>query len=160
MGATPFKALDWVSHEVITTDKLDAMQANSQWLIDNTPRSRFIPDVGTAKDSGLLIIAGRCYVPRNKYWSQGHGAVTFGTTFKPGTIVHVTTGVNSNQKKRVFCVMNGLGASTFPDYRGFDCYTYVLDISDRPKTVRGKVQKDVPDQYIFVNWIATGERNV
>jgi hypothetical protein len=158
VGATVFKAIDFVPHEPITRDKLDAMQANSQWIMENTPRGRFIPDSGPSVESELIIVGGRTVIPRYKYNRWAYATVHFGSSFEPGTYVHVTTGVVSQQKKRVHCITNGPVGTDFPDYRGFDIEIYVLDLSERPALVRGKAQADKPDQLIYVFWSAMGKR--
>lgn len=155
MGATQFKALDFQPNEVITRDKLDQMQDNLQWINDNTPRGRLFH--GNARyESDLVIVSGRTLISRAKYKYVGAKSQYFGPWFEPGTAVNISTGVISDQKKQVFCVVNGLGNSPHPDYRGFAIYISITTLSARPKLVKGKRQRDKPDRPIYVSWMATG----
>lgn len=158
MGATPYVSLGWTPHEVVTKDKMDAVQANMQWMLDNTPRSRYTDYKHIDYDSDIVIMGGRVLIPRNKYSHRGVGHVRFGTAFEPGYLPNISTSVCSDQKKSVFCTVRGMNNSFNPDYRGFDVEINVPDISARPKTVRGKKQKDRPDRTIWVMWQAMGIR--
>lgn len=158
MSATPYKAISFKQHDVVTRDKLNYMQYNMQWLLDNTPRSRHFTETA-AYDSGLVSVAGRTYVPRNKYSHSGVTSVYFGDVFKPGTSPDITTGICADQRKSVWVQTNGLGSLDVPDHRGFNILIYVETIASRPAKVRGKKQKDKPDRPMYVFWHATGIRS-
>lgn len=158
MAATPFVAISWEPHEVITKPQMDQTNANAQWILDNTPRGVYVPETGNPHDANIVIVSGRTNIPRNKYAQNAQATVKFGSTFSPNYPVHITTGVMSSQRKEVFRNVRGIDNSLSPDHRGFIAQIIVKDIATRPAKVRGKAQKDKPDRAILIAWMATGIR--
>jgi hypothetical protein len=147
MGATPYKAISFANHDVLTKDKMDQLQFNAQWLYENTPRARF-NDTSTGRiiDTGIIILSGRVYVPRSQHLNAGTVNVTFGGVgFSTTTKVSVQTSVISDQSKQIFVTLKGFGTSV-PDYRGF---TATINVLDTPK---------VTARPIYLMWKAVGPR--
>lgn len=141
--------MSFEQNEVITKDKLDQLQSNYQWILENTPRARFISTGGTPRENKVVLLCGRVRFPRNKKKDTAGARVRFGKAFDPRCRPHVTTSVVSVGQIKVFCVINGPGGKAYPDGTGFDVF---LDIEAASKK-NNHFQRET-----YVHWQATGWR--
>lgn len=150
---TPFKAVEFKKHDTVTRDLVDAMQTNTQWLKDNTPRGRNIYDNGSIVDSLAVMICGRVSIPRNKKYAYAVKSVKFGTAFDSRCRPNVTTGIVSESARQIFCVVNGPDGTLLPTSSGFDIFVTADDAAAGTRTNRWAINKG-----FFVYWQAMGYR--
>lgn len=153
---TTFKAVDFAKHDVITRDLLDIIQANNQWLSENTPRTRQIGDDGSVVDDLGIIVSGRVRIPRSKKNANSVQTVSFGKAFHPTCYPAVTTGVVSENQRQIFCVVNGPEGRTLPNASGFDIR---INVDEDAWVGTGKKRWKIAKEF-FVYWQAAGYRPV
>jgi hypothetical protein len=144
MAVTPFRHIDIANHEPITKEKLDQYQSNIQWVIDHTPVTLHVNDARQSSISNLIIVGGRIKVP---FKGGAAATVWFNGAFDSSTLPIVTTGINSEVYKQLWCTMSGVGTTTFPDARGFEL------------SIRSMTTLTTTNPYIWVNWMAVGKRS-
>lgn len=149
MPVTPFKAMSFVKDDVVTKDSLDQMQANYQWINDNTPRGRFYRGNGEPLDVRTLVVSGRARIRKNKKDDTGKARVRFRKAFAPNCHPHVTTGIVSDFQRRIFCVVNGPGGVNYPNANGFEIKVNIA----AEKKKNDKIQKE-----FWIHWHAFGYR--
>lgn len=146
---TPYKAVSFERNDIVTIDALDQLQANNQWIHDNTPRGRFYRG-DTHLDVRSVIIGGRVNVPANNKSPSARVPVKFGKAFKSECRPHVTTGIISDKRPDIFCVINGPNATDHPTDVGFDVVVLMNPVTN----------KEVIKNAFAVAWHAFGYRDV
>lgn len=147
MAATPFRIVNWSPNELLGQDKLDQMNANMQWLYDNSMRGYYTLPGGTRRVEGLRIAAGRVLITARKT-DDASANVNFNNLFTSGCQPIVTTGIVANfGQPRIFCVINGLGTDIQPDNRGFQVYVNIAADLKKNDTIK---------KSFYVNWQALG----
>lgn len=149
MAVTPFKAMEFKKNDVVTLDAMDQMQANYQWIMDNTPRGRFVRLSGEPQNERTVLLAGRARIKRDKKADTAVSRVRFGKAFAPSCRPHVTTGVVSDFQKRIFCVVNGPQGKNYPNANGFEVKVKIHAVKDK----RDRIEK-----MFWVHWHAFGYR--
>lgn len=121
MSSTPYKAVSFSKDDVLMKNDMDQINNNIQWINENTPRG-ILTNQGTSvqKDVSTLILGGATVIRRKPKATSSLVPVRFGGYFAPGSSPYVTTGLVSDKKTDVFCVVNGPGRSLGPTYVGFD----------------------------------------
>lgn len=127
MPATPFRTVPWAANSVVTEDKLDQLQDNNQWLLENTPRGRYFRVDGGRKNIDIILVAGKTKVIKDPKSYMGRSTVKFGKAFHPDCHPNVTTGIISDTKRKIFCIVQGLGTDLLPNATGFEI---VIDTSN------------------------------
>lgn len=111
MAMNDFVPMSW-NGESITTDKLNQMCNNTQYLFDRSPRIRMMVG-GVPRDSGIKILSGKtAYAPdTTKNWTIMN--VYFGSFFSSGCNPAVTVSLEASgwQGQRNHVVLGGLGTS-------------------------------------------------
>lgn len=112
----PYKPTSWTDNEVLSTDKLNQMTNNDQWIYENTPRTKYVGN-GT-KTSGVKILATRALVtPRNSI--AGTTDLYFGAFFSTGCQPIITCTVTpTGWQRRFFVSVHSLTGTTVPDHTG------------------------------------------
>lgn len=144
MASTPFVPTSW-GEEPITTDKLQVMSSNDQWLFENTPKISF-SNMGVTKASGSKILTGGTYVPPNNKISVRSTAY-FGTYFSPGCRPIVVASVFAYPQMRIACSIAGIGSIACPDHRGCVFYIWAGDFNPKYAILKHAVR---------ISWIAMG----
>lgn len=144
MAATPFRHISFDDHEPVTKEKLDQLQSNIQWIVDNTPVALSVDAAGNAGISSMIIVAGRATIPI----TNGRAAtrVYFDGAFDASATPIVTTGVISDNYKQLWVGVSGIGDIIAPDPRGFDIGVLTKEPSSKAPNVT-------------VHWIAMGKRS-
>ena len=120
MPITSFKSLLWGRGESVTSEKLNQMVNNSQYLFEQMPKT-YYNTYGIKKTSGLKILAGIISIaPSNALWTSGR--VEFGSYFTPGCKPVVVTGHQPTAAKwRYHTIVKGIG-TYYPDHRGIELH--------------------------------------
>jgi hypothetical protein len=145
---TPYRAVNFVKHDIITKDEMDQLQTNYQWINDNTPRSRLYFTTSSQPDM-MVIIAGKKEIKANKKTDNALVKVGFGKAFAPTCRPNVTTAVNADFQTNIFCVVHGPKGINLPNSTGFE-----ISIS----IAADKKKNDVIKKPFFVHWSAIGFR--
>lgn len=149
---TPFRAVNFAQHDIISRDKMDQIQADLYWVYDNTPRGRlFRPNGDILRDDLIVAIAGKKQINRNRKKSTAKASVKFGKAFAANCVPSVTTGVVADFQRNIFCVINGPKGKNLPDSTGFDIS---VAVQDDPTTKK----EDVIKKDFWVHWSAFGFR--
>lgn len=113
MATSEFVPMSW-NGEPITTDKLNQMCNNTQYLFDRSPRVRY-SNSGVTRDNGVKIISGKsAYSPDNTR-NYTYVNVYFGSFFSAGCNPAVTASLEAAgwQGQRNHVVLGGLGAGDY-----------------------------------------------
>jgi hypothetical protein len=115
MAQNDYVPLSW-NGEALSTDKLNQMCNNTQYLYDRSPRIRYSVN-GLVRDTGLKLISGKTpYAPTNTDYKDV--PVYFGTFFSAGCHPVVTAVVgDSASGLRKFCTVRGFNGEV--DNTGF-----------------------------------------
>jgi hypothetical protein len=81
MSATPYQPVSF-NGEMITTQKMNQMANNDQWLFENSPRIRYNAN-GLVRDASLKVMAGKTPYPLVSL-NYVYQAVYFGSFFSAG----------------------------------------------------------------------------
>lgn len=146
---TPYKAVSFAKHDIITRDTLDTLQQNYQWINENTPRGRFYRGGGVPTALNVVVVAGKKEIPQNKKRDWAVVPVRLGKSFAPSCSPSVTTGVVADFQRQIFCVVHGPQGVNYPTSEGFQISVNIA--SDKPK-------EDVIKKNFFVHWHALGFR--
>jgi hypothetical protein len=147
---TPYKAVEFTKHEVVTRQTLDQMQSNLQWIKDNTPRSRVYAPNGVPTDVLTVIVSGKALIKKNKKSDTGHANVKFrGNIFDPRCRPHVTRGINAGFQRNIFCTLHGPGKTNYPDSTGFAITVNIAADKDKQDAIK---------KNFYVHWQAHGYR--
>lgn len=134
MSALPYKAVSW-GDEYLSTEKLNQMTSNDQWLYENMPKMNF-NTYGVKKTTGVKVMAAICIVPASTA-SSSSATFNFGTFFSPGCKPVITTGVQitQNTRWRNHAVIAGLSSYT-PDHRGMKISLLANELSAAYNSIR------------------------
>ena len=101
---TPYKAISFEKHDVVTRPVLDQLNANYRWILENTPRGRFYRDNAEPRPENINMIAGKAVIKQNNTTSPratsvgaspSSGVVAAQATYpppvRPNTKVPLTT---------------------------------------------------------------------
>lgn len=144
MTATPYVSVYWNDPDPMSTDKLNQMANNEQWLFENTPRV-FYNASGATRSSGVKILAGMATIAASQT-PNATGSVNFGTFFSTGCVPIITTGILSYPRGRITCAVRGIG-TFWPDNRGFEV---------RIGSTEEIYANDKIDATVYINYIAIG----
>lgn len=150
MAATPYRAVSFEQDDILDEDSLDQLQANYQWIKDNTPRGRFFAASGRPSDTNILMVGGKTRIKHNRKSDSGKSVVRFGNAFASTSLPHVTTAIIATFQRKIHCTLGGIGKATYPNASGFEVYINI----DAEKAKHDKMDKDV-----WVSWIAVGQRS-
>lgn len=134
MAATTFKVINWTPNEVISQAKMDTINQNTIWLRDNSPRA-YYSTRDVTREQGLRIASGRKAIPASKE-DAATVQVHFNNLFAANCQPIVTTGIVSNDQRKVFCVISGLG-ELHPDNRGFEIHVNVDYGKEKNDKIKG-----------------------
>ena len=145
MAVSSYKPVYW-GEEPTTSDKLNQMVNNTQWVYENMPRMLYSA-YGVKKADSVKIIAGTAVVPANNQ-SWASVIVSFGNYFTPGCKpVVVMTRQPTNGRWRFHETVTGI--SGYPiDHRGAK-----LSVG---ADYYGTSAKNVVDAPQVINYIAIG----
>lgn len=146
MAVTPFRHIDFVEHEPVTKEKLDQFQSNVQWIVDNTPITLHVNDLGQSSISNLIVVGGRANLALT--YGKASASILFNGAFDSSTKPVVTISVISDTYKHIWATQRGLDSSVFADARGFVVSvaaqdTYTLNLHPT----------------VYVDWMAIGQRS-
>lgn len=91
MSATPYNPVSF-NGEMITTQKMNQMANNDQWLFENSPRIRYNAN-GLVRDASLKVMAGKTPFTVNTATNYEYINVYFGSFFSAGCKPVVTATV-------------------------------------------------------------------
>lgn len=145
MSATPYVPLSWNPDEPTSTDKLNLMTNNDQWLFENTPRALYTK--GSNRTAGIKFLGGMAIIPASKTY-HAYVNVNFGSFFTAGCIPIITTGVLSYPHGRIMVNHRGLG-TFWPDQRGIELHA----ISNSADVIsKSKIYDNCYVNYIAMGW--------
>lgn len=144
---TPYKAVSFDKHDIVTRDVLDQLNNNTRWVQENTPRSRFYRDLLEPSAENGVLIGGMVKIAKNKKSDTATVNVSFPTAFAPDCTPAVTTAVVADFQTKIFCSVTGLDQSGYPSANGFKV---IVDV-DSGKGVGIK-------KNFWVHWNAFGYR--
>lgn len=116
--STQYKPVQW-GNEYISSDKLNAMAANDQYLFERTPTVYYSANGVSKRTGGMKILSGQLLIPANRKISTVSKEYHFGSFFSQGCRPVVTTGMCMTSGGRYHITIAGLGNnSALPDHRG------------------------------------------
>lgn len=130
---TPYRPINWSDKtrdawEILSVPDMNQVAANLQWIKENTPRFLY-HGLGANNQnvtSNMRIFAGKVVVPAApKADSKAKDYKFPANTFLSGSHPHITIGIEGAywiDYHKLHCIVQGLGGSTHPDYRGFRVY--------------------------------------
>lgn len=143
--STTFRVVNWAPNELVGEDKMDQLNANTEWLFRNTPRAEYTLPSGLRRDTGIKIASGLVRFPPSKL-DNAVGSVRFGNFFSVNCEPIITTGVYTNGTRKFFAVVSGFGTLK-PDHRGFQAGVKIEASYDK---------NDKFESTVYVSWIALG----
>lgn len=144
MTATPYKPVSW-NDRSLSTERLQQMANNDQWLFENSPRIRYSAN-NITRDSGLKVIAGKTAYAAQPTLDYTNVEVYFGSFFTVGCRPSVSTTVETSLSgNRKFASIRGFGGQEV-DYRGFIAHVTAHETVNHPWGISGG----------WVHWIAIG----
>lgn len=143
--ATPYKPISW-GNEYISSDKLNVMTSNDQYLFERTPTVYYNSYGVNKRTGGMKIAAGVVVIPSNRKKSAVSKNYNFGSFFAQGCKPIVTTGMSMNSGGRYHIVIKGFGSMT-PDHRGFRVNVIANEQTWKKTRINTR---------IYVNFIAVG----
>lgn len=144
MSSTPYRPITWSDNEPISTDKLNAMTSNDQWLFENAPRMMY--SNGIIKTDGIKILAGTVVMPGADEWNS-NTTVVFPNFFSSGCQPVITVTANAWPQGRYHLTISGIGSGINIDNRGFFLRAAADEVNPKGMTI-GKSFR--------VHWIAIG----
>lgn len=145
MSATPYVSVFWNDSEITSTDKLNQMGNNEQWLFENTPRV-YYNAAGVSRTSGVKVLAGTAIIaPTNT--SYANAQVSFGTFFSTGCMPIVSLGIMSYPTFRLTVAFSGIG-QVLPNNNGI----FIRLTSTDPTLANQKIANTVYVNYIVIGW--------
>lgn len=145
--STPYRPITW-GDEYISSDKLNVMASNDQYLFEQTPRVYYNAYGIRKSTGGLKIMVGvKAFTP-NKKVSSVSKDIYFGNFFSQGCKPVITTGLAMGPGGRYHVVLSGVGASTInPDHRGANIRIIANALSSKDSRINTK---------LVVHWMAVG----
>src|SRR6478735_4967848 len=113
MAATAFKPLSWSAFDPVTSDRLQVMADNDQYLMDNKMGGDYNA-YSTRRNIGVKMAGGLALITARKA-NTASVDVRFNNFFSAACHPLVTTGVLSVSQRRIITTIDGLG-TTHPDY--------------------------------------------
>lgn len=128
-----YKPISW-GNEYISSDKLNIMTSNDQYLFERTPTVYYRANGVHKKTGGMKVMAGVQVFAANKKKTSVSKDYQFGTFFSQGCKPVVATSLSMATPGRYHVGVYGLGrASLSPDHRGMNLH--VISNSTQPKTM-------------------------
>lgn len=123
---TPYEPVTWSRGERITTDKLNDMTSNEEYLFEQTPRIVYNAN-SLKKEGGMKIIAGIVPIPIQAEGSQ-FVDVYFGTVFSSGCnpVVTATIAAGAGYAGK-FTSIGGLDGTPVVDNRGVKVFITCIE---------------------------------
>lgn len=125
MSTNIYKRLSWGPSETLSTDKLNDMVGNSDYLF-NTSINGYYNVLGVTRDSGLSIRCGYIKAPNtaNNYQALG---LYYNRPFLPGVRPVVVIGLALTSRADIDWGVKGLDGQAIPDNRGFTLHLWHSD---------------------------------
>lgn len=143
MAMNDFVPMSW-NGEPVSTDKLNQMCNNSQYLFDRSPRIRYSVS-GITRDTGLKVIAGKTAFAPDTTHDYVNVPIYFGSYFTAGSHPSVTATVEIvGGSWRKYVSIQGLSGSEI-DQTGF-----VAQVVAKENTLTNVLQGG------WVHWQAVG----
>ena len=140
-NTTEFVAVNWNSNQLIDEDSLDQLNANVNWLKNNSLTGQYQQPTGTPTSTGLKILAGKSSLGTSGSYFAALD-VYFAKSFTPNSSPVVTASIYSSNQVSAFNIY-GLDNSTTIDHRGF-------------KIFLRKIDNTIYQDNSYINWIAVG----
>ena len=157
MSATPYRKVDFTdttkdAWEIISTDDLNQVVSNLQYIKENVPTIQFRgPVSGSRVESKVQIVSGKVEIPANKKSDNVAKNVKFPAhTFSPGTNINISLGIEGahwTDYHKLHAVAQGLNGAGHPNYKGFRVFVNNHALDPR---------NDKMIRMIRVHWIAMG----
>lgn len=145
--STSYRPVNW-ANEFISSDKLNQMAANDQYLFERTPTVYYNSSGVSKRTGGMKIMSGTVIFPINKRVSTLTKEVHFGSFFSQGCRPVVTTGMCMTSGGRYNITVASLGNnSALPDHRGVRFRVIANPMNSKDNKVLHKV---------VVSWTAVG----
>lgn len=134
MGSV-FKHIGWGPGEYVSTQKLNDMAANDDWLFQNA-LTGYYDVLGVVRDSGLSIRTG--YIKALKTENMGVFIGSYySRPFIPGVRPVVLTGMACDNYFGMLHATKGLDGRAIPDHRGFNLMLWQLRDPGGPTKFQG-----------------------
>lgn len=146
MANNKFVSVNWSPGQLVDEETLDQLNANQQYLRDQSVDGKIQFLTGSVIDTGVKVLAGNTYIAPNGGKVNG-GAIGFTNMFTPGSEVIVTATLASQAGTRYLLTINGLGGGWQPDYRGFSVRLTIRAASET---------NELFTDGLILNWIAVG----
>lgn len=148
---TSYQPVSW-NGEPVTTDKLNQMANNTQWLFDRAVRVRYSTPAVT-RDVQMKVIAGK--TPYTSTAGSPNGVVdnewitiSFGSFFSVGCHPVVTASVEpGGHARRIAVTLSGINDFAEIDWNGFQAIVWDAEIDIANSTIEASG---------FVHWVAYG----
>lgn len=145
--ATPYKPLSW-GNEYISSDKLNDMASNDQYLFERTPTVYYRGFGVSKRTGGMKVMAGVQTFGSSRKKSSVAKDYHFGTFFSQGCKPIVTTSLSMGTAGRYHVIVSGLGQGPIsPDHRGMNLRIIANALTAKDSKINST---------IIVNWIAVG----
>jgi len=130
-----FKHIGWGPGEYVSTQKLNDMAANDDWLFQNA-LTGYYDVLGVVRDSGLSIRTG--YIKALKTENMGVFIGSYySRPFIPGVRPVVLTGMACDNYFGMLHATKGLDGRAIPDHRGFNLMLWQLRDPGGPTKFQG-----------------------
>lgn len=143
--ATSYRPTSW-GNEYISSDKLNVMTSNDQYLFERTPTVYYNAYGVNKRTGGMKIAAGVVVIPANKKLSAATKNYHFGSFFSQGCKPIVATSMSMTKGGRYHVVVKGLSSMT-PDHRGMRIDVIANEHNWKNSRINTR---------IYVNFIAVG----
>ena len=143
--ATNYSPVSW-GEEYISSDKLNRMASNDQYLFERTPVVYYKAFGVDKRSSGMKIMSGIVVIPANKKISHVRKDYHFGSFFSQGCRPIITVGQNITGG-RYHVYFQGFGTLS-PDHRGvrFGVAANALTLKD------SKINTKIYIHFTAVGW--------
>lgn len=128
----------WGPGEPITTNKLNDMIGNDDWLFQNAVTA-YYDVLGVTRDSGLSIRTGYIKALNTENMGVFIGSY-YARPFLPGARPVVITGMACDNYFGILHAVKGLDGRAIPDHRGFNLMLWQLRDSGGPTKFQGDQQ--------------------
>lgn len=142
---TPYRAVSFSQHDPITKEEMDQLNANYQWIHDNTPVGLFYKRDSKPVQEMLVIVAGRALIKKHPKMDHAKVKVNLRKAFAPDCRPAVTTGLVTNSVK-TFCTVHGPKGANYPTATGFE-----ISVEKSYNGRDDKIKKP-----FYVHWMAMG----
>lgn len=127
MAQNDFVPVSW-NGEAVSTDKLNQMANNDQFLFDRTPLVRYVYQgaQNITRDNSVKMLAGKTPFTPSSDNNWVRQAIYFGSFFSSGCVPVVTCTVETQGGERRDISIHGLGGvSTDIDINGFEATIWI-----------------------------------